>query len=265
MILFPFFNPTYFLARLVFKFIIKRFSLSTHLYTMFFSLFSLSNVLISNVGFFSTLRVINTIRNVILNFSGRVSLTRLHLIFRNLDFLKLNPFVLNNIRPIIFRYIKDCLKYPTHVNKLFVVLISSLFYSFIKHIMFYIFKIMSTILLFALGISWNDSLSNIFIFKYFSNFIIDIYEYLFSLNIPKGDIPNNVGTTVSNIPDLNNDNLNRYFPGIFGYIIVGSLGLIIGIILINHNYPDTFSNLPVVHTISESIYNSVNILEPSHS
>ena len=64
---------------------------------------------------------------------------------------------------------------------------------------------------------------------------------------------------------MNNDNLNRYFPGIFGYIIVGSLGLIIGIILIDHNYPDTFSNLPVVHTISESIYNSVNILEPSHS
>ena len=44
---------------------------------MFSSLFSLSNVLISNVGIISTFRVINVIRNYIINYTGRVSITRI--------------------------------------------------------------------------------------------------------------------------------------------------------------------------------------------
>ena len=103
------------------------------LFIMFTSLFSLSNLLISNVGFISTFRVLNTVRRIIYNYEGRVSLTRINRLFNSLSSLNLNPFVLQNIRTPIFNCIRDCLRYQKHVNNMFFMLLTSVIYSSFKN------------------------------------------------------------------------------------------------------------------------------------
>lgn len=260
MILFPFFNPTHFIARFVIRQLVIRLALPNNIYLMFSSLYSLSNLLVSSAGFIPTIRVLNSIRSIIINYNGRVSLTRLHTLFRSLDTASLNPFVLQNIRTAVFTSIRECLKYSRPVNSFFFMILSSVLFSSFKYMLSSILKIGMSIILFSLTIFWNDSLSSFILLKSFSNFIINNLENLFSFNLPRTGI-----NAADNIPSLNKEvnidpNSFSYYPSIFALIFLGTIGILGGIVFLDHTHPELLSNIPVIHTISESITSGFNYI-----
>ena len=152
MILFPFFNPTYFVSRFIIRTLVQRLMLPNSINIMFSSLFSLSNIMISSVGFIPTLRTLNSIRRIIYNYKGRIITSQITRIFKSLDTTKLNPLVKENIQRTVFTCIRDCLKYSQPVNRMFYVLLTSIIFKAVKLFIFYTLKYILVIVLFSLGI-----------------------------------------------------------------------------------------------------------------
>ena len=128
-----------------------------------------------------------------------------------------------------------------------------------------ILKISLSIVLFSLTIFWNDSLSSFILLKKFSNFIINNLENLFSFNLPRTGI--NAADNIPNNPngakavDVSIDpNSFSYYPSIFALILLGTIGVLGGIVFLDQSHPELFSNIPVIHTISESITSGFNYI-----
>ena len=266
MILFPFFNPTYFVSRFIIRTLVQRLMLPNSINIMFSSLFSLSNIMISSVGFIPTLRTLNSIRRIIYNFDGRIRTSSVTRIFRSLDTANLNPLVQENIRRTVITCLRDYLKYSQPVSKMFYILLTSIIFKSVKIFLFYTLKYILVLVLFSLGIFWNETLYGIKIFKRFSNYIVSILENYFSFNLPRPIGGTGVNTRSNYInsylnlePEVETEPKNSNIKTI-GLILLGTVGIILGVAIVDHNYPNVFSNIPVVHTASEQIFSAFDLI-----
>lgn len=185
-------------------------------------------------------------------------------IFRSLNLTNLNPFVQENIRRTVFTCLRDCLRYSRPVNQMFYILLTSIIFKSVKIFTYFIFKYFIGIVLFSLGIFWNDSLSGFTVLKKFSNFIIGFVESYFSFNFPRTGVNATSNYITSNLklePEVQIDPKNySYIPTTLGLILLGSVGLILGVVLLDNSYPEIFDNIPVVHTASEQIINAFDLI-----
>ena len=269
-------NPVQFLASHAIKILIRRFNLPNTLLSLFTVLYHTSYRLIRSHGIYQVFKLLFDIKKFVGTYRGDPATAYVAL----REFLgdRHSPLLIHSFIREIIPYLHSCLPVDGTVYVVFNYFFVGLFTTVLKPVIKYSFKVSLGLILGSLGIIWNESLSSITYLKDFSVYILDTIESYSNFRFPKINLPSHTTTvsvqdfskpkiTTNTIPvdftpvpeGLDSDyesgvNKTSY---IFSFLGVALLGITasIGILIITDHYAhETVQNVPLLHTITESVY-----------
>lgn len=274
---FNLFNPVQFIASFVIKTLVKRLDLPTTVFSFITVLYNISYSLIGTVGIFPVTRFLIDLSR----FISTMGASQITLIGVNLqNFLTPrghSPYLIQTVLPQIIPLLINCFPQSTgRSSKVFTSIgsagllfdydffILGFFTTILKPITKYILKICLGVLLSAIGVLWNESLTHLVYLKDFAVLIVDYFESLTDVKIPRFSFRDTTDTAtlepVDNIPYVEEYNKTSSLFSIIGLVLLGLAGAI-GVIALSDYYAhDTVKNIPVVNTLADTIHVVWNII-----
>lgn len=263
-------NPVQFLSSIVIKMLIKRFNLPNTLLSLFTVLYHTSYKLIRSHGIYQVFKLLFDIKKFVGSYRGDPAIA--YVALRQFLGNRHSPVLIHSFLSEIIPYLSSCLPVEGTVYVLFNYFFVGLFTTVLKPVIKYSFKVSLGLILGSLGIVWNESLSSISYLKEFSVYILDTIESYSNFRFPKLNLPSH--TTTVSVQDFNKPKINtipvdftpedsEYESGvnktsyIFSFLGVALLGITasIGILMITDHYAhETVQNIPLLHTITDSVY-----------
>lgn len=265
-------NPIQFIASFAIKSLIKRYDMSTVIFSFIDILYHTSYRLISTIGIFPVYRILRDIRKFLANFDGSsskaISELQKFLTERHSTFL-VETFI-QNLTPVF----NKCFPVKYGLYYIYDFFFIGFLTTILKPVLRYIIKFLLGLVLSALGIIWNESLSSVSYLKDFSVYIIESIESHSNFSIPrfnrdiipletKPSVPANTHpilpvdfTEEDNIPsDVQNTGT---LMALFGVVLMATAG-VIGIIVVSDYFAhETVQNIPVVSTIADTVHVILN-------
>lgn len=263
-------NPVQFLSSIVIKMLIKRFNLPNTLLSLFTVLYHTSYKLIRSHGIYQVFKLLFDIKKFVGSYRGDPAIA--YVALRQFLGNRHSPVLIHSFLSEIIPYLSSCLPVEGTVYVLFNYFFVGLFTTVLKPVIKYSFKVSLGLILGSLGIVWNESLSSISYLKEFSVYILDTIESYSNFRFPKLNLPSH--TTTVSVQDFNKPKINtipvdftpedsEYESGVnktsyfFSFLGVALLGITasIGILMITDHYAhETVQNIPLLHTITDSVY-----------
>ena len=267
-------NPIQFIASFAIKSLIKRYDMPTIIFSLIDILYHTSYRLISTVGIFPVYRILRDIRKFLANFDGSnskaISELQKFLTERHSTFL-VETFI-QNLTPVF----NKCFPVKYGLYYIYDFFFIGFLTTILKPVLRYIIKFLLGLVLSALGIIWNESLSSISYLKDFSIYIIEYIEAHSNFGIPRFDrVPLDTNPSVNpaqtqpilpvvtteevNIPneeqkipeDVQNTGTLLAFLGI---ILVVTVGVVTVIGVTDYFAHETVQNIPGVNAIADTVH-----------
>ena len=263
------FNPVQFIASFVIKTLIKRFNLPLKVLSLITVLYHYSYSLVGNIGIVPVARFLIDLRRYLKTITPT---TTTHRFGENLmEFIMSrghNPYLGLTALPYITGILMDCLELgkkntisSTSIAGLIFVydfFIMGFFATMVKPLIKYIFKFCVGLLLSAIGVLWNDSFTDILNLKVYAALIIDYFEKLTSIRIPRFTSMS-ILETKNNLPEVDTIPYDEEYSkttswfSIAGLVLLGLVG-VIGVIAVSDYYAhETVKNIPVINTLADCI------------
>lgn len=214
---------------------------------------------ITSSGFIPTLRVLFRLRTLI---AYNLPLARLS----HTRFIPLNHNVVDQLTSIlagnwgvILSNGKTFLKFYNFILLPFITLSS--FTPLLK----FIFRASFYSIISSLGIIWNVADTGYFTIKYIANQILDFYQNLLdveiprpskNVNLPSHHRPHMVDFDFEEEPVVNYDNKGPTLLTFLTLVVIGITSTITTILIAEYIYPETVHNIPFLNSICESVHAS---------
>ena len=157
---------------------------------------------------------------------------------------------------------KDCLNpIPTRFIFIYYFLLSLLSLGVSGSISKYIFKSITGLILFSLGIVWDGTLNSISILNDIANSIIEFTENHSNIKIPRKEVVDSTSTMVLENINLDTDSSGYSWLTVIGIGILGISGIIAGLLITEHYSPETIQNIPVVNTFVDLLHISWDTIQ----
>ena len=221
------------------------------LLVLFNSLFSLTPVLIKQVGIIPVAGAIFRLYRWLASGHGIDTITTLARTF-------FNPVVFRDFSTIIFPTLKECLQSKKSVLLLnfFRLYTGTFFIGLIRPILTTIFRYSFGIIFSSLGVVFNEALSGITVIKWIADKVLSIFPAVPFVNNLISQIKGvgNISKPTSNRgEDVSNIDFSSIISTI-GLILIGAGAIFLVILVGDYYLPDFTRNIPGVETILNSWY-----------
>lgn len=249
---FAFFRPTEFIARFMLIRLARLLGFPQNLTHIFMVIYRISHLIISNVGYFPTIRVLLRLRRLV---AFGLPLSRFNLS----TFLPLNEYavelITNNLTGSWGKILENAKTFLRIFNFfLFPFVALSGVFPFIK------FLVRSSIytILGSIGILWNFGDTTFSSIKFIAEYVVDFVQNYFNIDIPRPSEEQ----IIDNIhhehkPHNIQENIDPKSSSWLTGLIIFALGITVtisGIIIAEYIAPETVHNTPIINTICDCIH-----------
>lgn len=234
------------------------------------AIFQLPRLLFKAIGILPTFKVLNTIRQCLVNPIKIITIKSVLEAILNSTNKLTKPqikLLLETLNPVL----DEMIKLPETYAKVFKYFQYFLMFSsigpFFRVAYLYTLRTSLGLLFSSIGIVWNESLSAITTLRDISFWVLSTFESFSGISIPRGVpteiIPDSKPETVEDLYNHSEFNKAAGFFEIVGMICMGVIVTGTTLIIFDHYHPDTFQNIPYINGFLDMVHNLWSPLHPT--